>query len=193
MGELNQHDLTPYIDKYGCRVFVETGTGIGTGLGHAKKYPFEALYSCEINKELALKSRRKFYGDDRIIILEEPSIKFLEWAAPLIKRPCLFWLDAHFPGADFQLGSYDDEHPEPIKYPLLHELNIIFDARPESRDVFIMDDLQLYEDGNYELKIKPEFIAKHRRPIEPILDILKHTHNMRRDYRHQGFLIAEPK
>lgn len=194
MGELFIHDLQPYIDKYGCNVFVETGTGIGTGLEHALKYGFRGYGSVEINRQLFNDAQKK-YGD-QVRLVHDHSVTGLKHLIGLLYGnpiSILFWLDAHFPGADFQLGSYDDPHPDEIKYPLLEELKTIFRLRPDNKDVFIIDDLQLYEDGDYELELAPDFLAKHRRPIQPILDIVSKTHNIKRDYRHQGFLILEPK
>ena len=43
MGELFIHNLNTYIEKYKCNTFIETGTGIGTGLEHACKYSFNRI------------------------------------------------------------------------------------------------------------------------------------------------------
>ena len=199
MGELYFHDLQSYMDRFGCNVFVETGTGRGTGLRHALKYPFEKYFSIEINKVLFEDAVKQFdkYLSGQLTLVNQSSIdglrRVLFFPPDVRNLTYLFWLDAHFPGADFQLGFYDDRHPDEIKYPLLWELEAIFNIRPNNRDVFIIDDLQLYEDGNYELKLAPEFLAKHRRRIQPIIDLVNKTHSIRRDYRHQGFMILEPR
>ena len=47
-----------------------------------------------------------------------------------------------------------------LKLPLEHELNLIHKYRNGCNDSFIIDDLQLFEDGDYELKAPAEFLKK---------------------------------
>lgn len=190
MGELYLHDLS----KYNCNVFIETGTGMGTGLKHALKYNFDKLYSIEINYQLYMNCVEQF-KDNRLTLINNTSIFGLTQILNKIKDDdkILFWLDAHFPGADFQLGSYDDDINEDIKLPLEMEVNLIYERRKNCKDIFIIDDLQLFEDGNYELKWEQDFIDKYKRNNEFIYKKFSETHNFTKDYRHQGFLILEPK
>ena len=64
MGELNVHDL----ESFNCDVFVETGTGKGTGLAHALKYKFDKVYSIEINDTLYNECNQKFKADNLELI-----------------------------------------------------------------------------------------------------------------------------
>jgi hypothetical protein len=171
LGELFLHKLDEYIEKYGCQVFFETGTGIGTGLLHAMKYDFKILYSTEINKDL-FKQNIPLLADDRVRLLNVESVVGLHLALALHTEdePILFWLDAHFPGADFGLGKYDDPMDESIRLPLESELQTIKGIRPNAKDVFIIDDLQLYEDGPYELKYEP-FVDKYKRKPDFIYEM----------------------
>lgn len=195
MGELFLHDLNGYISN-GNKTFVETGTGKGTGIEYAKKHDFTKLYSIEIMEVLYQECVRKFGGDDRINLINDNSIDGLSGILPIIKNEkTVFWLDAHFPGADFQLGGYDDEHPKHIKNPLEAEINIITTNKDTSQDVFILDDLGLYEPGKYQMsnaKLK-EYREKLGLNNQFIYDKFQDTHNIRKDFRHQGFLIMEPK
>ena len=195
MGDLYIHNLQPYIDKFKLSIFIETGTGIGTGLEHAAKYSFDKLYSIEIMPELFNRCILKFNNDNRCVLFNLNSLEGLKatLAVTNSKDNILFWLDAHFPGADFQLGTYDDENIPEIKLPLEYEINLIRSKRDTSKDMFIIDDLNLYEDGKYELGPN-KLRAKLGNPsIQFIYDLFKKTHNIRKDYRHQGFLILEPK
>jgi hypothetical protein len=175
-------------------VFVETGTGMGTGLHHALKYNFDKLYSIEINHQLYTECMEKF-NDDRLTLINNTSIFGLNRSLDEIKDTdrILFWLDAHFPGADFQLGGYDDDIDEDMKLPLKTEIDLIFEKRKGCKDIFIIDDLQLFEDGDYELKWEQTFIDKFRRSNDFIYKKFSKTHNFKKDYRHQGFLILESK
>lgn len=197
MGDLNIHDLQAYIDKYGCNIFIETGTGIGDGIAHALKYPFDFFYSIEINKELYKRAYEKIYPNNKVVLINKPSIEGLQavFGNIISEHTCLYWLDAHFPGADFQLASYSDEIAHNLKYPLIHELRLIRNRRKGKKDVYIIDDLQMMEEGEYELKMTDEFLDKHfQREIRlEISQMFKDTHDFRKDNRHQGFLILTPK
>lgn len=196
MGELNCHPLQSYINKYGCSVFVETGTGIGTGLEYAARFPFKKLYTIEYIKELHSKTVNRLCG-------QYPQIRFLhgssiEWLPTIIgtefeTESILFWLDAHFPGADFQIGSYDDEYTFNIKYPLKAELEIIHEARANKKDAFIIDDLRIYEHGNYELGNLDNPKIFLGTGIDFIDNLYGETHTIKKDMRQQGFIIMEPK
>jgi len=194
MGELFLHDLQYYINKYGCKYFVETGTGKGTGIKHALQYPFRSLYSIEFMPQLHDECSRNF-DDDRLTLLNLDSLSGLEYTLSLLdEKPCLFWLDAHFPGADFHFNSYDRFTDQPdLNKPLKKEIEFIAAKRGASRDVFIIDDLQIYEDGPFEL-LNQEFKDEYGEDgIEFIEEAFKETHDFVRDYRHQGFLILTPK
>ena len=77
MGELFIHDLKPYFHENGCNVFVETGTGEGTGLEYALRYPFEKLYSIEYMAQLWEHCTERF-KDTRLQILNTDSLTGLE-------------------------------------------------------------------------------------------------------------------
>lgn len=192
MGELYLHDLAKYIHQYGCTAFVETGTGIGTGLLYAKQFFFQRLYSIEVEAEMYRRAIQ--YADKRTEIHNTDSIDGLNGILPGLSadRSILFWLDAHFPGADFQLRSYDEAMKMPNTMPLEKELNTILDHRPHSRDVFIIDDLRIWERGNYELGNWDRFDTDGGGGIGWILEKFP-NHDHERDFRHQGFLILTPK
>ena len=188
MGELNQHDLS----TFNCNILVETGTGQGTGLTHACLYPFEQIHTIEIMPELHEFSKKRI-TDPRVVFHLGHSVDILEELLPLAdeKDRILFWMDAHFPGVDFGLGIkkyvFDDEN-----MPLDKELGVIRRLRGEGcRDTLIIDDLRFYEDGNYQLGNID--IGKPKTGIGFVENKFGTTHSIRRDYRHQGFLILTPK
>lgn len=189
MGELNQHNLS----EFSCTQFVETGTGIGTGLHYACKFPFTALYSIEIVDDLAEQATNKFATDPRVKIYNNNSLDGLKEIIPLLsEEPTLFWLDAHFPGADFKFNDYhhlaDKKH---LHMPLAEEVATILSLRDTSKDCFIIDDLRIYEQGSYELG-NWELYDQYGGGGLGFLDGLKETHSLTRDYRHQGFAILRP-
>jgi hypothetical protein len=195
MGELNVHNLKEFMDSYGCSVFVETGTGIGTGLKYAHKFPFERFYSIEINHELFNRNKNKFNG--KVTLINDSSPDGLIQVGQYIKNDiCLFWLDAHFPGADFQLDTYKGvmrKYLRNTNLPAIKELRTLSLIRPKKKDVIIVDDLCLFEDGPYELKPGLDRKKYGYPSIKPIYEMYEKTHNIKKVYRHQGSLVLTPK
>lgn len=201
MGTLDKHDLSIYMKDFGCNILIETGTGKGEGVSYSLKFPFKKIYSIEIIEKLFKET------SDRIT---DPRVTFLNCESPeglesLLKNEIdendtvLFFLDAHFPGADFQIDGhhYDEVLPKKQKFPLDLELNIIKKYR-KGKDVFIIDDLNHHEDGPFETGN----LAQRFRYFRPkynlsdsnyIVNIFRETHNFIKDYRDQGYFIAIPK
>ena len=195
MGELFLHDLKSYIDTYGCEAFVETGTGVGTGIDYALHFDFKRLYSIEIMEDLYVACKESL-NDPRLTLLNTDSYSGLTQIVNELAdvSSTLFWLDAHFPGADFGYNTYDHGSDSPETHmPLQIELELIHSFRSKCNDVFIIDDWQLYEDVIVELPNK-EIVEKFGRRKTPFVEKLYgETHDFFRDSRHQGFLILTPK
>ena len=196
LGELFLHNLQTYIDEYSCYAFIESGTGIGTGIKHALRYPFDELYSYEYVGQLYEHCKNEI-KDDRLTLMHTDTLSGLKNVLSTIDQndPIMFWLDAHFPGADFKFNDYDHLSDQPsLHMPLKDEIDIISSLRPNSRDVLIIDDLQIYEgDAGVELPNPSGFNDKYGMGgIGFIEEAYSKTHNFLRDYRHQGFLILTP-
>ena len=151
MGCLRRHNLNDYFDKYKLKYYFETGTGKAEALEHAAQYPFKKCYTVDIDEELVKFSFEKLKDRSTcdIEFLIGRSSDILEEYVPKIpkKSAALFFLDAHFPGADFQKCTYEEsirEHKQDA-FPLEEEVDIIINNRDTSNDVFIIDDLILYE------------------------------------------------
>ena len=127
MGTPRFFNLQSLMERYGCRYLFETGTGIGDGVRYASFYHFERIWSVEIHPDIAATARERFEGDERIRILNETSERALATILPTVDpaTPILFWLDAHFPGADFGLATYKDERDADRRLPLERELALV--------------------------------------------------------------------
>jgi len=68
MGVFEQFNAPSLLSHYGCRTFIETGTGIGLSLHYAATLPFGELHSCEIDLGLAQAAKSLFQDDPRIHI-----------------------------------------------------------------------------------------------------------------------------
>ena len=188
-----------YIQKFSLKNYVETGAGEGATLAHSLNSSFTKCYSVEINSTIYDHVIRQFNPK---IVSGECSIWFgnsFEKMPEMLKEVegnTLFFLDAHFPGADFQLAKYEDEKDYDTRLPLEKEVEAILENRDVSNDVFIIDDLVIFEPegGPYEagpLTLSRDICPKNG--IKFLEDALGETHDITRSYTSQGFLIITPK
>ena len=200
MGEINIFDLTEFVEKYGCKTYFETGTGEAVCLSHALKYDFDKLYTVDLDEELYEKAKNRFVGYP-LTLINNYSSKALDEYVPQLdpNTPVFFFLDAHFPGADFHKISYEESirtYKEEA-FPLHLELQSIKKSRNTDKDVFLIDDFKLYEEGDYEfggwaysgLQEELGLVTKS----QFIYDLFKDTHTFEKSLRHQGFLFIIPK
>ena len=206
MGLLREHKLTDYINKYNLKYYFETGTGKAECLEYALRYPFEEYWTVDIDEDLIEESFNKFRNMSKNInLLIGKSTEIIDEYVPQIPKesPTLFYLDAHFPGADFQKCTYEESIREHKKdaFPLEEEVDVILKKRDVSKDVFIIDDLVLYEEGDFEcLKVgcvweygwlQEELDLKTDSKF--LYEKFEKTHDFKKDLRSQGYLIITPK
>ena len=97
------------------------------------KYFFNQIYSIELDKDLYLKAKKLFRKYDNIHILQGDSSKVLPKLLDQIKKPCLFWLDAHYSGGSTERGRTDT--------PIMEELKTVF---KNNNSVILIDDLRVF-------------------------------------------------
>jgi hypothetical protein len=201
MGSIQIFSLTEYIENFNCKTYVETGTGAAECLTHAITFPFEKYYTIDIDGDLIEKAEATFNNPKITFIHNYSSIALQELVPTLPKdEPVLFFLDAHFPGADFHKISYEESirQFQDEAFPLLNEIRIIKNLRDISKDVFIIDDWKLYDDTlqyefpGWQYKGLQEELGLVTSPQE-ILNEFKDNHDYQINLRHQGFLIVTPK
>lgn len=205
MGQITAFDLNNFIEKNGIKIYFETGTGECVSLEYALRYSFDKLYSVDIDKDLILSAKNKFSNNDRVELICDLSKNALLSVVPNLDKdkPVLFFLDAHFPGADFHKVSYEQSIREHKKdaFPLEDELRIISSNRDISKDVFVIDDFILYEEGEYE-SFKAGNLWQYKWLQDElniqtdssfIYELFKDSHDCIKDVRHQGYLIITPK
>jgi len=203
MGDLKIYDLGDYRCRYNADIFVETGTFKGEGVEYASKFGFNEIHSIEIIKELADDVEKKFSNDETINIWNGSTADVLSKILPTLNGNVIFWLDAHFPGADAHLVPYNNEKDPDLRAPLERELELIQKRAKDYNDVLIIDDLWLYEDGPFEWgtcndhfkrcghdTTREELVGKDSSFIYKLFD---ETHNFEKKYTHQGYLIITPK
>ena len=200
MGHIQAFNLDSFILAYNLRGYLETGTGEGDSLNYALKFPqFEELYSIEMDNRIYMNALEKF-KDSRLSFFNGLSKDILKDILPKldIEKNYLFFLDAHFPEADFQNEDPGRYIKSFFKYgqnsiPLEDELALIKTNRTLNRDVILIDDLRIYEDGPFETGNWSDRTKIKAGDISFIESLLGNTHNITRSFKQQGYLILTPK
>jgi hypothetical protein len=194
MGVINQFNLERIIRDYNIQYFFETGTWKGDAVAYALQFPFKKIISAEIIPVIADEAILKFQWEPRVTIVKSKSSEALSAELPALGGNCLFWLDAHFPGADAGLERYDAVEDEDIRLPLEKELTIIHKLRKNFQDVFIIDDLRVYEEGPYENGNSPaDSLPRNERNLDFIYQLFDRTHITMKTYRNEGYILLFPK
>jgi hypothetical protein len=194
MGSLNRFDLSRIIKEYNTPNMFETGTFWGDGVAHALHLPFSNIISVEIIPAIAAKARCRFAANEKVKIMETDSISALERQLPKLEGNTVFWLDAHFPGADAGLTDHADGTDELFRLPLIKETELISKFRKKFHDVLILDDLRIYEDGPYQNGPVPSnAIPKGGRSLSFVYQYFEATHYIFKSYLDEGYTLLFPK
>lgn len=204
MGDITIFDIQQVIDKCNLQCFCETGTLHGDAVNFITQFAFKHIVSVEIVKLLADAATKRFEKDSRVKIVNGDSSKILEKISnDYLNGNTLFWLDAHFPGADNHLTTYDSEKDTETRVPLKAELQIIKKRSTKFKDVIIIDDLWLYEEGPFEWGTFNDHMKKYHKGEKRelicgqnssfIYKMFDTTHYIKKISNHQGYLILTPK
>ena len=194
MGRIKRFNLGKLSNLINAEFFFETGTWKGDGLAFAAKYPFKNLLSSEIIPSIAEKATARFKEDKRIRIINDSSIDSLKNNISKITGNCIFWLDAHFPGAEEGLSDYNETSNEDLKLPLQKELEIIASRKNRYNDIILIDDLRIYETGDFESGNLPENVLPPQvRGIDFATRLFGDSHEIIKSYRDEGYLLMIPK
>lgn len=130
--EQRREILRDYGNRYGLRVFIETGTA-GGDTPAALMGDFDQLYTIEVGDTAYQAAVERFAGS-RVICLHGDSALVLPLVLATVgDTPALLWMDGHFCGGD--RGDKDT--------PVLEELAAVF-ASPVPH-VVLIDDARLFE------------------------------------------------
>ena len=140
---LKQRVVLDYAVRSGARVFIETGTYYGNMLRACLDH-FDRLVSMEIQKHFYRRAQRRFASKSQVTLLHGDSGKLLPEVLTTIKRPCLFWLDAHYSCG--LTGRAD------LETPICRELEAIF--RHPHRHTILIDDANAF-DGTHDYPTIP--------------------------------------
>lgn len=191
MGNLCIHPIQQYKKDYNLTVFIETGTSGGGGVETALRGGFKEVYSCECAEDV--------YNEAYELHGKKPGVNlFLGFSKdtliPMLssfnnEKNVLFWLDAHLP--------VKEEGMSPTEvFPLEEELKIITKTRNVSEDVFIIDDLMVFDKA-----LQVDGFNLRRHTSVDITDIITKTeikryfpnHEIKIDTRFEGTISFLPK
>lgn len=194
MGQLNEAiQIKNVLDFYDIKNFVETGTGQAEVVQTVVEADENLnIHTIEVIPEIYDKNKINFSYLKDVNWHLGTSFDILPEILPDLKGTTLFWMDAHFPGADFGLSSYGDEKDDDKRLPLKKELETIVENRDVTNDVFVIDDLRIYEDGpfgdgNWEDREKYGGDG-----IEFIEELFDETHYVVKSYNAQGSVLLFP-
>lgn len=203
MGDIKIFNLNDLTKKFNIVNFFETGTFKGEAIDFALKHNFQKIVSIEIEENLFLQAKDKFKNEIRVQILHGDSSVEIENILNHVKGNTIFWLDAHFPGADNKQCTYDKESNTDTRVPLKKELEKIRTHCDTYDNVIIIDDLWLYEEGPFEWGTFDSHMLKYhngekRKDIcgqdsKFIFELFKNSHNIETINNHQGYLLLTPK
>ena len=133
------------LERIKCDAYVETGTGHCTSLFAALRSKlFKKCYSIDIDP-LIVEDARALLPKAEILLGESVfTLNSLLKNELTQYNSILFFLDAHFPKADYFGAAYDINAPNAI--PLKEELTLIYNYRKNCKDVIICDDARIYSD-----------------------------------------------
>jgi hypothetical protein len=196
MGSLAHFHVDMIRKRHGLKAFVETGTGDGTGVAVALAAGFEQVETVEIVRELVGAARVRFGRHPGVRVWHGDSREVLPMLlAKLPQEPVLFWLDAHFPGADYGMGTYEGEAEAGRRLPLAEEVALISGARSGIRDVVLIDDARIYQPGPYGAGDLPEDwppLKGVKRSLDFVREAFGGTHGIVVDYAAQGYVMVCP-
>ena len=194
MGSIQRFDLKNLIEEYNVDYFFETGTWKGDGVAYAASLPFQKVFSCEIIEEIFNKTSQRFKNSNNISLFLGSSEDALNKLNSQINGNCLFWLDAHYPGAEEGIHSYNDFEKETLRLPLHAELDSIHSMRPQFNDVIVVDDLRIYEDGPFKKGNMPDnILPPASRNINFVYELFSETHDIIKLYQDHGYIVIVPK
>ena len=194
MGSIRRFNLSKIIAEYDTLGFFETGTFWGDGVDYALGSPFRQLLSVEVVPEIAEKARARFAGIPQVEIIEDSSEKGLADRAASINYNCVFWLDAHYPGADAGMNAYDKDMDEAMRLPLAREIETIYRLRKAYQDVIIIDDLRIYEDGPFANgNVPADALPGKDRNINFVFKHFRWSHVIIRSYLDEGYILLFPR
>lgn len=128
-GDIKRMILRKYADTYKLRTFVETGTFNGDTVA-AMLGRFTTIHTVELSPELYRRAKKRFEHEKSVTLWKGDSGAVIQKILKKLKRPALFWLDAHGSGG---ITAQGEEWS-----PVIKEVSLI--AEHGKKHVILIDD-----------------------------------------------------
>ena len=135
---VKQLAIKTFAQKYGIRVFIETGTYLGDMVA-AVRHDFDRIYSIELSEDLFKQAQKRFTRYKHITVVQGDGPRVMPEILRRIDVPCLFWLDGHYSAGTKVKGERVT--------PICKELDHIF-GHPVKNHVILIDDASLFVGKN---------------------------------------------
>lgn len=146
--------ILEYAGMFGCKNFVETGTGGGDTLDAVYPY-FEHCYSVELSDKLYRDVQARFANAPTVELFHGDSGEILPLMS-ILKGTTLFFLDAHYSGPGTVQGSKET--------PILAELQSLLGAAKFNHVILIDDYKDFVNNGAYP---KPDKLKEFVNGLRP--------------------------
>jgi hypothetical protein len=124
-----------YAERFQLKTFVETGTYLGQMIDATKEI-FDEIVSIELDKTLFQRAKSRFSEYKNITILRGDSAELLPEYIKDIRKPVLFWLDAHYSAGFTAKGD--------LNTPINAELESILNHPLNTEHVILIDDARCF-------------------------------------------------
>lgn len=189
----NPTRLKEMCEKFKIKNYVETGVGSGRSMKYVLGLGcIEKAFGIELDSRLF-----DTYGE---LFVDQPVQFFHGYSheqmpkllKKLNKRPTLFWLDAHFPGADYFDEGYGKEPDIVKRLPMEEELRCIVQNRDISNDIIFMDDLRIYVDRDFQQGNWSDRKTIGANGYDFVEELIGETHTINEHLGDEGYLLAFP-
>ncbi len=133
-----QQIIKGYARKNQIEIFVETGTYLGT-MVNSMKNVFSSIYTIEFNPKLYRHCKKRFSKLQHIKVIYGDSHKKLPKLMKKIRKPAIFWLDAHY-SSNITAGKDEDS-------AIIEELTAILN-HPIKNHIILIDDAYAFRGIN---------------------------------------------
>ena len=155
---IKQRLVKKFAKKYNLKVFIETGTYLGSMVNATKK-TFRKIYTIELDEKLYKRAKNKFKGEKGIKVLFGDSSIVLPKVSKNITKPCLFWLDAHYSKGITTKGNKETS--------IIDELTVILNHEVKNHLLLIDDADKFNGENDYPtLKELKKFVLKKNQNLD---------------------------
>lgn len=132
--------LIDYAQRFGTKLFIETGTYKGdTVKAMLASRLFDQIHTIDIYEDRVQNAKRRFASFENVFCWHGDSGAMMRTMIGGMHGPVLFWLDAHHSGKQIARKK------GLIETPIIKELQAVLDYADAERSVVLIDDARYYE------------------------------------------------